>query len=541
MEEKFLTEMKEWEVLSRHFRELKDVTLKELFDGDRGRAEKFSIVEGDIYFDYSKNRVNEKTMGLLLELAAARGLRAEIERMFRGEKINGTEGRAVLHTALRNVKRTPVLLDGEDVMPAVFSVLDKMKSFSDDIRSGKRKGYTGKPITSVVNIGIGGSDLGPCMATEALRYYSKRDMSFHFVSNVDEAHILETLRGLEPENTLFIVESKTFTTQETLTNAVTAKDWLVDGLGSPQAVPFHFVAVSTNEEEVRKFGIDPDNMFGFWDWVGGRYSLTSAIGLPVMIAIGHEEFMSMLAGFNDIDDHFRRAPFEKNIPVVMGLLGVWYNNFFNAQTHAILPYSQYLYRLPAYLEQADMESNGKSVDRSGGRVDYQTGPIIWGEPGTNGQHAFYQLLHQGTKMVPADFIGFVRPLSASGDHHRKLVANMIAQTEALAFGRSEADLADEDAPSRLIPFRRCDGNRPTSTIMADRLTPRTLGKIIALYEHKIFTQGVIWDIYSFDQWGVELGKQLAKKILPELDPGFSGELRHDGSTSNLIRYYRSRL
>ncbi|OHD70195.1 MAG: glucose-6-phosphate isomerase [Spirochaetes bacterium RBG_16_49_21] len=540
MPEKPLTATKEWKALARHYREIKDITLKELFGTDRDRAEKFTIDEGDICFDYSKNRITEVTMQLLRELAAAAGLPHEIERMFGGERINETEGRAVLHTALRNVKRTPVLLDGSDVMPSVFSMLEKMRSFSEKVRSGRWRGYTGKPVKNIVNIGIGGSDLGPCMATEALRYYSKRDLSFYFVSNVDDAHILEALQGLDPGETLFIVESKTFTTQETLTNAETAKKWLLGSLISEQAVPFHFVAVSTNEDAVTRFGIDPENMFGFWDWVGGRYSLTSAIGLPVMISIGYEAFMSLLAGFNDIDNHFRHAPLEKNIPAVMGLLGVWYNNFFNAETHAILPYSQYLCRLPAYLEQADMESNGKGVDRSGARVSYQTGPIIWGEAGTNGQHAFYQLLHQGTKLIPADFIGFARPLRSAGDHHRKLMANLFAQTEALAFGKSATDLITEGVPRRLIPYRLCAGNRPTNTIMAEQLTPHTLGKLIAMYEHKIFTQGIIWDIYSFDQWGVELGKELAKKILPELDPLFSADLKHDGSTNNLIRYYRSK-
>ncbi|OHD63077.1 MAG: glucose-6-phosphate isomerase [Spirochaetes bacterium RBG_13_51_14] len=536
---KRVTEMKEWKALRRHYKKMKDVTLRQLFASDAVRAEKFSINDGGIHFDYSKNRITEETVSILLELAHARGLRNEIERMFRGEKINETEDRAVLHTALRNLSGAPVIVDGADVMPGVFSVLDRMRDFSDRVRGGRWKGHTGRPMRNIVNIGIGGSDLGPRMVTEALKYYSRREMNFFYVSNIDETHIVETLRGLDPAETLFIIASKTFTTQETMTNAGTAKTWIIDHLGSDKAVPFHFVALSTNADEVNRFGIDRENMFAFWDWVGGRYSLTSAIGLSTMISIGYDHFVSLLNGFNDTDRHFRQMPFEKNIPVIMALLGIWYHNFFNAETHAILPYDQYLKKFPAYLQQADMESNGKSVDRSGRRVNYQTGPVIWGEPGTNGQHAFYQLLHQGTMLVPADFIGFARSLHGAVDHHRKLVANLYAQTEALAFGKTAEELRAEGVPERLIPYRTFEGNRPSNTIMAELLMPVTLGKIIALYEHKIFTQGVIWDVYSFDQWGVELGKTLAEKIFMELEPGFSGDVKHDSSTTCLINYYRS--
>ncbi len=532
--------MKEWKALVRHYARMKKTSLKQLFQSDEQRAERFTVEEEGIYFDYAKNRVSSQTMKLLIELAQACDLKHEIERMFTGELINETEGRAVLHTALRNQKGSPVFVGGKDVMPGVFSVLNKMKRFSEEIRSGRWRGYTGKAIRNVVNIGIGGSDLGPCMATEALKFYSMRELSLFFVSNVHDAHLMETIQGLDPAETLFIIASKTFTTQETMTNAETARDWITQSMGSKNAVASHFVAISTNADAVSQFGIDTANMFEFWDWVGGRYSLTSAIGLPLMVSIGYEHFESLLRGFNDMDDHFRNRPFDRNIPVLMGLLGVWYNNFFKAETHAILPYDQYLHRLPAYLEQADMESNGKGVDRTGKRVAYQTGPIIWGEPGTNGQHAFFQLLHQGTKLIPADFIGFAKSPWRAGDHQRKLVANLIAQTEALAFGKTGEDLAKEGTPERLIPFRRCEGNRPTTTIMAEELTPCTLGKLIAMYEHKIFTQGVIWDIYSFDQWGVELGKELAKKVLLELEPGSAGDLLHDSSTNRLIRFYRDK-
>jgi glucose-6-phosphate isomerase len=538
MKRKKLTEMPEWAALAGHYERIKGKTLRSLFEADPNRAETFTLNESGIFFDYSKNRINAETMRLLLDLARACGLKDEIEKMFRGNKINTTENRAVLHVALRNLSGGPIIVDGADVMPGVFSVLKKMKDFSSRVRSGEWKGHTGRPMKNIVNIGIGGSDLGPCMVTEALAFYSQRDLKSFFVSNVDETHIVETLRGLDAGETLFIVASKTFTTQETMTNAETARSWLVEKLGSDRAVPFHFVALSTNADEVKKFGIDTENMFEFWDWVGGRYSLTSAIGLSIMIAIGYDGFMSLLKGFHEIDNHFRNQPLEKNIPVLMGLLGIWYNNFFGAETYAVLPYDQYLRRFPAYLQQGDMESNGKSVDRQGRRVDYQTGPVIWGEPGTNGQHAFYQLLHQGTKLIPADFIGFAQSLHKTGDHHRKLAANLFAQTEALAFGKSGDDLRREKVPEAVIPFRTFDGNRPTNTILAVRLTPGSLGMLIALYEHKIFTQGIIWDINSFDQWGVELGKALAKNILPELEPGGGSGLTHDGSTNGLIQYYR---
>ncbi|HOD16632.1 MAG TPA: glucose-6-phosphate isomerase [Spirochaetota bacterium] len=535
-----LMKMKEWRLLQKHYEKMRSVNLRGLFDSDPGRAERFSITANGFFFDYSKNIITGETIRLLTDLAEACGLREEIDRMFRGEKINETEGRAVLHTALRNVSGTPVYVDGIDVMPGIFSVLDRMGRFSDDVRGGTWKGYTGQPIRHVVNIGIGGSDLGPCMVTEALKYYSKRDMEFYFVSNVDGTHIMETLRRLDPASTLFIVASKTFTTQETMTNAGTARSWLVEKLGSEKAIPFHFVALSTNAEEVGRFGIDTSNMFEFWDWVGGRYSVTSAIGLPVMISVGRENFQSLLRGFHEMDLHFKSEAFDRNIPVIMAMLGIWYNNFFNAQSYAVLPYDQYLNRFPAYLQQADMESNGKGVDRSGRAVDYQTGPVIWGEPGTNGQHAFYQLLHQGTKLVPADFIGFTRSLNDAGDHHRKLTANLFAQTRALAFGKSAEELRLDRVPERLVPYRTFSGNRPTTTIMADELTPFSLGGLIAMYEHKIFTQGIIWDLYSFDQWGVELGKALAGKILPDLEPGNGNGPAHDSSTNALIRYFRAR-
>ncbi|HPL16682.1 MAG TPA: glucose-6-phosphate isomerase [Spirochaetota bacterium] len=539
MQRKKLTEMKEWKALEDHFKEIRDVTLKTLFDADAARAGKFTISEEDILFDYSKNRITEKTIRLLIDLAVACDLKGEMERMFRGEKINATEGRAVLHTALRNLSGSPVMVDGTDVMPGVMAILAKMKDFSDRVRDGRWKGYTGKPMNHIVNIGIGGSDLGPCMATEALKFYSRRDLKSYFVSNVDDTHIMETLRLCDPEQTLFIIASKTFTTQETMTNAETARKWLVDKLSSDKAVPNHFVALSTNAAEVKRFGIDAENMFEFWDWVGGRYSLTSAIGLSLMISVGYDHFMSLLEGFHAMDNHFRSAPFEKNIPVIMALLGIWYGNFFGAETHAVLPYGQYLHRFAAYLQQADMESNGKCVDRGGERVSYGTGPVIWGEPGTNGQHAFYQLIHQGTRLIPADFIGFARSLHNEGDHHRKLMANFFAQTEALAFGKTADELRREGVAEALVPYRTFEGNRPTSTIMARELAPRVLGKLIAMYEHKIFAQGVIWNIYSFDQWGVELGKALAKNIMPELADGFRGALKHDSSTNGLIRYYRN--
>ncbi len=530
-------ELLEWKALEVHYREVRNVHLRDLFSSDAARAGRFTVNERDLYFDYSKHRVTEETMRLLFSLARACSLEMEINRMFSGERINETENRAVLHTALRNVSGEPVLFNGEDVMPGVRSVLSRMREFSEKVRDGSWKGYSGKRIRNVVNIGIGGSDLGPVMVSEALKFYSDRDLDLSFVSNVDETHIVEALRGRSPEETLFIIASKTFTTQETMTNAGTARDWFLENGGTPGDIEKHFVALSTNSEAVAEFGINTDNMFEFWDWVGGRYSLTSAIGLSIMISVGYDHFMELLRGFHEMDLHFRNEPLEKNIPVIMGLLGAWYNNFFGCETHAILPYDQYLHRFPAYFQQGDMESNGKYIDKEGREVSYQTGPIIWGEPGTNGQHAFYQLMHQGTKLIPADFIGFARSLNRKGDHHRKLMANMLAQTEALAFGKTADAVRGEGVPENLVPHKTFPGNRPTSTIMAPELTPALLGKLIAMYEHKIFVQGVIWNVYSFDQWGVELGKVLAKRILPQLDPGNRGELKHDSSTNECIRYY----
>ncbi|MCS6770975.1 MAG: glucose-6-phosphate isomerase [Kiritimatiellae bacterium] len=533
-----LIDRPEWKKLSSHARAMKRIHLRKLFEADPQRAEKFSLQVGDLYLDYSKNRIVERTMELLLALAEAVELREEIAAMFRGDKINGTENRAVLHVALRNRSNTPIFVDGKDVMPEVNAVLDRMRDFSRRVRSGEWRGHTGRRIRNIVNIGIGGSDLGPAMAYEALKPYSDRSLTVRFVSNVDATHFVESTRDLDPEETLFIVASKTFTTQETMTNAETARAWALARLRDPAAVAKHFVAVSTNAEKVAAFGIDTANMFGFWDWVGGRYSLTSAIGLPLMIAIGPENFDALLDGFHLMDRHFATAPLEKNMPVILGLLGIWYNNFFGAQSHAILPYDQYLNRFAAYFQQGDMESNGKSVTRSGERVEWQTGPIIWGEPGTNGQHAFYQLIHQGTKLIPCDFIGFCRSHNPIGDHHAKLMANCFAQTEALAFGKTGAEVRAEGVPDPLVPHKTFEGNRPTNTILAPQLTPSVLGQLIALYEHKIFTQGVIWDIYSFDQWGVELGKVLANRILPELMAEQEPALAHDSSTNALIRYYR---
>ncbi|MCP4136129.1 MAG: glucose-6-phosphate isomerase [bacterium] len=533
-----LTEMKEWKALENHYTEVKNFHLRDLFSENKERGAEFCINDCGIYFDYSKNRITGKTVQLLLELAEACDLKKEIEKMFTGEKINGTENRAVLHVALRNVTGDPIYVDGEDVMPGIFSVLDRMKNISEVIREGKWKGYTGKPVKNIVNIGIGGSDLGPVMVTEALKTYSRRDLQLYFVSNVDDTHIVETLRGLDPEETLFIIASKTFTTQETMTNAATAKEWLLEKAGSPEAISRHFVALSTNSKAVVEFGIDAANMFEFWDWVGGRYSLTSAIGLSVMIAIGYDNYMDLLKGYHDMDKHFRNTAFEKNIPVIMALLGAWYNNFFDAETCVILPYEQYLHRFPAYFQQGDMESNGKYIDKSGKQVTYQTGPVIWGEPGTNGQHAFYQLIHQGTKLIPADFIGFAESCNERGDHHNKLMANFFAQTEALAFGKREEELREEGVPEKLVPHKTFTGNRPSNSIMAGKLSPSILGKLVAMYEHKIFVQGVIWNIFSFDQWGVELGKVLAKRILPELGKDFTGSPEHDSSTNALIKFYK---
>ena len=527
----------EWKALSEHWKKTGSKHLRELFAADPQRAETFSLTACDLLLDYSKNRITDETMQLLVELAESAGLRGKIEAMFTGEKINRTEDRAVLHTALRAPRGTKVLMDGEDVMPGIHEVLDRMEDFSNRVRSGEWKGYTGKPIKNVVNIGIGGSDLGPVMAYEALKPYSQRDLTIRFVSNVDGTHIAEAVRDLNADETLFIVASKTFTTQETMTNAETARTWLLAALKDKAAVAKHFVALSTNAAEVSKFGIDTANMFGFWDWVGGRYSLCSAIGLPVMLAVGPANFRKMLAGFHDMDCHFRTAPFEKNMPVILALLGIWYNNFFDAATQAILPYDQYLSRFAAYFQQGDMESNGKSITQEGKRVEWQTGPIIWGEPGTNGQHAFYQLIHQGTKLIPCDFIGFAKSQNPLGDHHAKLMANFFAQTQALAFGKSAEELKAEKTPAELIPHKTFEGNRPTNTIMAEKLTPEVLGQLIALYEQKIFVQGMIWDIFSFDQWGVQLGKVLASAILPELES--DSKLKHDASTNRLIEYFRA--
>ena len=533
-----LVKLNSWKKLETHFNEMKQVHLRTLFSEDASRGERCRIIHNGIYFDYSKNLVNGRTLELLLELAEEVNLRSEIERMFTGEKINGTEKRPVLHVALRNRSGRPVYVDGKDVMPGVYSVLGKMHAASEDIRSGRWKGYSGRPVKNVVNIGIGGSDLGPVMVCEGLKYYSRRDINLFFVSNIDSTHMAEVLRRLDPGETLFIVASKTFTTMETMTNAETARRWIVDHSGSEEAVASHFIALSTNTAEVKKFGINTDNMFEFWDWVGGRYSLTSAIGLSIMISIGYENYIDMLEGFHEMDNHFRHAPFNENIPVLMALIGVWYNNFFGSQTYAILPYEQYLHRFPAYFQQGDMESNGKCVTRGGKRVTYSTGPVIWGEPGTNGQHAFYQLMHQGTPIIPADFIGFVKPLNPISDHHDKLMANMFAQSEALAFGKTESEVRSEGVDPELVPFRVFEGNRPSNTILCSRLTPSALGSLIAMYEHKIFTQGIIWDIFSFDQWGVELGKVLAGKILRELSASEIPADAHDSSTTGLMGYYR---
>ena len=528
----------EWWALEKHYQKIKEVHLRDLFAADPQRAEKFVVSDGDWHIDYSKNRITDKTFRLLVDLAQACGLKQEIERMFGGERINETENRPVLHVALRNLSGVPIRVDGRDVMPAVRAVLERMKRFSDAVRGGEWRGCTGMPIKDVVHIGIGGSRLGPQFVTEALRHEAKRGLNIHFVSNVDPTDVSETIRDLDPRQTLFIVASKTFTTVETMSNARTARDWLIRRTRSAQAVARHFVAVSTNRHAVTEFGIDPENMFEFWDWVGGRFSLASAVGLPVMIAIGYDGFLDLLKGFERMDRHFRETPLKRNMPVILGLLGVWYINFFGAETQAVLPYDHYLRRFPAYLQQADMESNGKSVDRQGHRVDYHTGPVVWGEPGTDGQHAFFQLLHQGTQLVPCDLIGFARSLNPAGDQHRRLIANLFAQSEALAFGKTASEVEREGVGSFQIPFRTFDGNRPSTVIMAERLNAAVLGKLIALYEHKIFTQGVIWNIFSFDQWGVQLGKVLAGKILPELDPAYPGPFDHDGSTRALIEYFR---
>jgi glucose-6-phosphate isomerase len=536
---KSLTERPAWKALARHYETIRDVHLRQLFADDSARGQRYAAEAAGVYLDYSKNRVTHETIGLLVALAEDCRLRERIEAMFRGEKINVTEDRAVLHTALRAAQGERAIVDDVDVVPEVHAVLDRMSAFSNAVRSGQWKGYTGRRIRNVVNIGIGGSDLGPVMAYEALRDYSQRDLRFRFVSNVDGTDFVEATRALDPAETLFVVCSKTFTTLETLTNAHAARAWSLRALHDDAAVRNHFVAVSTNAEDVAKFGIDTKNMFGFWDWVGGRYSMDSAIGLSTMIAIGPEHFRAMLAGFRAMDEHFRTAPFERNLPVLMGLIAIWYNDFFGAQTVAVLPYDQYLKRFPAYLQQLTMESNGKHVTLDGVRVDYQTGPVYWGEPGTNGQHSFYQLIHQGTRLVPCDFIGFCQPLNPLGDQHDLLMANLFAQTEALAFGRTAEDVKAEGTPARLVPHRTFEGNRPSNTLLAQRLTPRTLGSLVALYEHSVFTQGAIWNIDSFDQWGVELGKALAQRIVPELTAKTEPALSHDSSTNTLIRRYRA--
>jgi glucose-6-phosphate isomerase len=528
-----------WRALEAHSKEIQKSHLRNLFADDPKRGERLTLEAVGIYFDYSKNLITDETLKLLLQLAEESGLRARIDAMFRGEKINVTEKRAVLHVALRAPRGTSIVVDGVNLVPEVHAVLDKMTDFSNRVRSGAWKGHTGKRIRNVINIGIGGSDLGPVMAYEALKHYSDRNMTFRFVSNVDGTDFAEAVWDLDPSETLFIISSKTFTTLETMTNAHSARDWSLAGLGGDEkSVAKHFVAVSTNTAEVEKFGIDTANMFGFWDWVGGRYSMDSAIGLSTMIAVGPDNFRAMLDGFHQVDEHFRTTPFERNLPVLMGLLGVWYNNFFGAQTVAVLPYEQYLKRFPAYLQQLTMESNGKHVTLDGTRVNYDTGPIYWGEPGTNGQHSFYQLIHQGTRLIPCDFIAFMKPLNALGLHHDMLLANVFAQTEALAFGKTPEQVKAEGTPDWLVPHRVFEGNRPSNTILAERLTPEALGKFVALYEHSVFTQGTIWDIDSFDQWGVELGKALAQRIIPEIESKTEPALKHDSSTNALIRRYR---
>jgi len=534
-----LTQSKPWKALESHYAQVGAIHLRDLFASDAGRGERLTVAALGLFFDYSKNRVTDETLKLLVELAKESGLQSRIEAMFRGDKINVTEKRAVLHIALRAPKGTSIFVDGEDVVPAVHEVLDRMTAFSNRVRSGEWKGHTGKRIRNVVNIGIGGSDLGPVMAYEALKHYSDRSMTFRFVSNVDGTDFAEAAIDLDPAETLFIISSKTFTTLETITNAQSARAWLVKGLGGDEtAVAKHFVAVSTNAEGVGKFGIDTANMFGFWDWVGGRYSMDSAIGLATMLAIGPDNFRAMLDGFHQMDEHFRTTPFERNTPVLLGLLGLWYTDFFNAQTVAVLPYEQYLKRFPAYLQQLTMESNGKHVTLTGNTVDYATGPIYWGEPGTNGQHSFYQLIHQGTRLIPCDFIGFGKSLNPLGRHHDILMANVFAQTEALAFGKTAEQVKAEGTPDWLVPHRVFEGNRPSNTILAEELTPEVLGKLIALYEHSVFTQGTIWQINSFDQWGVELGKVLAQRIIPEIESPVEPTLKHDSSTNNLIHRYR---
>jgi len=535
-----LTERPAWKALEAHYQQIRELHLRKLFGDDPGRGERMTAEAVGLYLDYSKNLITDETLDLLVQLAGESGLRARIDSMFGGEKINLTEKRAVLHLALRAPKGAVITVDRENVVPQVHAVLDKMADISDRVRSGAWLGHTGKRIRNVINIGIGGSDLGPVMAYEALKHYSERAMTFRFVSNVDGADFAEAVQDLEPSETLFIISSKTFTTLETMTNAHTARNWSLAGLrGDEKSVARHFAAVSTNAEGVAKFGIDTANMFEFWDWVGGRYSMDSAIGLSTMLAIGPDNFRAMLDGFHQMDEHFRTAPFERNLPVLMGLLAVWHNNFFGAQTVAVFPYEQYLKRFPAYLQQLTMESNGKHVTLDGTQIAYQTGPIYWGEPGTNGQHSFYQLIHQGTRLIPGDFIAFVHPLNPQGRHHDILMGNVFAQTEALAFGKTPEQVKAEGTPDWLVPHRVFQGNRPSSTILAERLTPETLGKLVALYEHNVFTQGTIWSINSFDQWGVELGKALAQRIIPELESSEEPRLGHDSSTNTLIRRYRN--
>jgi len=534
-----LTERPAWKDLEAHYQQVRELHLRKLFGDDPNRGKRMTVEAAGLYLDYSKNRITDETLKLLLQLAGESGLRARIDAMFRGEKINLTEKRAVLHVALRAPMGAVIVVDGENVVPQVHAVLDKMANFSDRVRSGAWLGHTGKRIRNVINIGIGGSDLGPVMAYEALKHYSERAMTFRFVSNVDGTDFAEAVQDLDPSETLFIISSKTFTTLETMTNAHSARNWSLAGLGSDEkSVARHFVAVSTNAEAVAKFGIDTANMFEFWDWVGGRYSMDSAIGLSTMLAIGPDNFRAMLDGFHQMDEHFRTTPFAGNLPVLMGLLAVWYNNFFGAQTVAVLPYEQYLKRFPAYLQQLTMESNGKHVTLDGTEVAYQTGPIYWGEPGTNGQHSFYQLIHQGTRLIPCDFIAFGQPLNPLGRHHDILLANVFAQTEALAFGKTPEQVKSEGTPDWLVPHRVFQGNRPSNTILAERLTPETLGRLVALYEHSVFTQGTIWSINSFDQWGVELGKALAQRIIPELESQEEPRLGHDSSTNTLIQRYR---
>jgi glucose-6-phosphate isomerase len=533
-------ELPEWKALARHFESIEATSLRTLFADDARRAEKFSLEATGVYLDYSKHRLTSETLELLLALAKASGLRQHIDAMFAGEKINFTEKRPVLHVALRAPRDAKILVDGKNVVPDVHAVLDKMSDFSNRVRSGQWTGFSGRRIKNVVNVGIGGSDLGPAMAYQALRAFSERGLTLRFVSNIDATDFVEATHGFDPAETLFVICSKTFTTLETLENAKTARSWCLAALGDERAVAKHFVAVSTNAAEVAKFGIDTENMFGFWDWVGGRYSYTSAVGLSLMLAIGPENFRAMLSGFHEMDEHFRTSPFEKNLPVLMGLIGLWYDDFFGAESLAVLPYDQYLARFAAYLQQLDMESNGKRVDASSRPVSYQTGPVVWGEPGTNGQHAFYQLIHQGTKLIPCDFIGFCRSRNPVGEHHDLLMANLFAQSEALAFGKTPEEVQAEGVAAELVPHRTFPGNRPSSTLLFDELTPAALGRLVALYEHKVFVQGSIWNINSFDQWGVELGKVLAKRIAPELASQGEPALGHDSSTNTLIRRYRGK-